>query len=259
MTAVRDWFTTILFWWYITFSNPLWWLVSLPIAAFSILTDPRRRLLHRYTSLWAYHYVSWLPLWKTTWSGRDHIQDDATYMIVANHQSLGDILVLFGLGKHYKWVSKSSIFKVPFVGWNMVANDYVGLKRGDRESILKMLDHCRTHLKKGSSILMFPEGTRSPDGKLKGFKHGAFSLAKELGVPVVPIVIDGSLEALPKHGFMLRNPWHLPVTLSVLEPMVPREDEDAEALMNRVRDVMAKELARLRGLDVSEVVAEGTA
>lgn len=254
MTTLRIWFTTLFLWCYLVISNLIWRLGSLPVAAISILTDKRRRLLHLYSCLWGYHYVACLPLWRASWTGRANVARDKTYMIVANHQSLGDILVLFGLFRHYKWVSKASIFKVPLVGWNMVANDYVGLVRGDKESIASMLDHCRRHLQQGSSILMFPEGTRSATGKLKEFKHGAFTLAQQVGVPVVPIVIDGTLKALPKHGLMIRSPWFMKIQVSVLEPVPPDAASDPGCLAELVRDRMAEELSRLRGLSKHEVL-----
>jgi len=253
VTALRIGFTSLMFWTYLALSTVVWWLGSLPVAAWSIATDPRRRLLHLYSCAWGYHYVACLPLWRARWSGLERIARDQTYMIVANHQSLGDILVLFGLFRHYKWVSKASIFRVPLIGWNMLANDYVGLVRGDRKSIAVMLEECRRHLRQGSSILMFPEGTRSPDGRIKPFKHGAFTLACETGVPIAPIVIDGTLTALPKHGMTIRSPWFLPIRVSVLPPVPARLTDDPAELAQRVREQMIHELARLRGQSRSRV------
>lgn len=234
------------FWSYLALSSP-------PLFAGALLTrvasgpfDRERKLLHLYTSAWAYHYVKLLPLWKTRFSGVHHVQDGRPYVMVANHQSLGDILVLFGLFKHFKWVSKSSIFKVPFIGWNMYLNDYVGLVRGDKESIAKMLDDCRHHLREGSSVMMFPEGTRSTDGEIKPFKHGAFTLAKEFGVPVVPIVIDGTRDALPKHGLVFRQTAPVTIRVHVLEPVPPDAGRDARELSDLVRQKMVLELAAMR-------------
>jgi 1-acyl-sn-glycerol-3-phosphate acyltransferase len=260
VTTLRVWLTTVVFWTYLAISLVVWWLGSLPVALVSALTDRQRRWLHTYSCAWGYHYIACLPLWRVRWSGYEHLPKGGTFVLVANHQSLGDILVLFGLFRHYKWVSKASIFKVPFIGWNMRANDYVGLVRGDRESIANMMAHCRRHLRDGSSILMFPEGTRSVDGRLKAFKHGAFSLAAEAGVPVVPIVIDGTLHALPKHGIMIRSPWFMPVRASILPAVAPDAADSPAALADLVRARMADELARLRGVQQPDVLmAEGRA
>jgi 1-acyl-sn-glycerol-3-phosphate acyltransferase len=93
---------------------------------------------------------------------------------------------------------------------------------------------------------MFPEGTRSTDGEIKSFKHGAFTLATELALPVVPIVIDGTRDALPKHGLMLDHPWGLAIRVHVLDPIAPEAGEPAAAFSTRVREVMVAELAAMR-------------
>jgi 1-acyl-sn-glycerol-3-phosphate acyltransferase len=244
--SLRTWLTTLAFWPYLLVSSGLLFTGAVVTFACTAVFDRRRKLLHLYTCAWAYHYVRALPLWTARFEGIEHIRNDRTYVVVANHQSLGDILVLFGLFKHFKWVSKRAIFRVPFIGWNMSLNDYVQLVRGDPSSIEKMMAACRVHLQRGSSVMMFPEGTRSLDGELKPFKHGAFTLASELDLAVVPIVIDGTRNALPKHGLMLEHPWGLPVRVRVLEPMQPEPAESAASLMERVRARMAAELATLR-------------
>ena len=248
--SIRAGFTTVMFWSYFVVSNAVWWLGSLVVAAFTLPFDPQRRVLHLYTCLWGYHYVGALPLWNTSWTGREKVPKRAT-VLVANHQSWGDILVLFGLFKHYKWVSKSIVFRVPFIGWNMTLNRYVALKRGDPESIAVMLDRCRDHLRNGSSVMMFPEGSRSKDGRIRSFKHGAFSLAQELDVPIVPIVIDGSLKALPKHGLVMRTPWALPVEVRVLDPVMLTGDPLPEQIAV-IRQLMVAELADMRGITPEE-------
>jgi 1-acyl-sn-glycerol-3-phosphate acyltransferase len=245
--TLRAWITSSLFWSYMAGSSPLLWAGALALRGATAPFDRERKLLHMYTSAWAYHYVKLLPLWKTHFEGAEHIKPDRTYILVANHQSLGDILVLFGLFRHFKWVSKREIFKVPFIGWNMKMNDYVGLTRGDASSIERMLDACREHLRRGSSIMLFPEGTRSIDGEMKSFKHGAFTLAKELSIEVVPIVLDGTRDALPKQGLLLRQPKPLQIHVRVLPPVSPDAAPTARALSDLVRTRMQHELAAMRG------------
>jgi 1-acyl-sn-glycerol-3-phosphate acyltransferase len=244
---LRTWLTTLVFWPYLLASSIVLFFGALLLFVCTVPFDRRRAALHLYTCAWAYHYVRALPLWRAEFTGLSNIRRGETYVLVANHQSLGDILVLFGLFKHYKWVSKRVIFRVPFIGWNMWLNDYVGLTRGDPRSIEQMMQECRVHLRKGSSVMMFPEGTRSLDGEIKAFKHGAFTLACELGLPIVPIVIDGTRDALPKHGLLLEAPWWLPVRVRVLPPVDAEAGESASALMERVRSLMIAELAALRG------------
>lgn len=243
----RVWLTTLLFWSYMAVSNMLLWALAVVLFLLTVPFDRQRKLLHLYTCAWAYHYVKILPLWSTHIEGREQIVPGRTYVLVANHQSLGDILVLFGLFKHFKWVSKHEIFKVPFIGWNMRMNDYVGLVRGDAASIEKMLVACRKHLTQGSSVMLFPEGTRSEDGEIKTFKRGAFSLAKELGLELVPIVIDGTRNALPKKGLMLTQEGVLQIRVRVLPPVSPHAADSVEELSALVREQMVRELATLRG------------
>jgi 1-acyl-sn-glycerol-3-phosphate acyltransferase len=151
-----------------------------------------------------------------------------------------DILVLYALFRPFKWVAKAELFRVPFVGWNMWINDYVGIRRGDRESVRQMMAHCRAHLARGTPILLFPEGTRSEDGRLKTFRDGAFRLAMDAGVPVVPVVVTGTGDALPKHGLVLRN--RMSATVRVLDPIDPRGFESSDALREATRATIAAAL-----------------
>jgi 1-acyl-sn-glycerol-3-phosphate acyltransferase len=164
--------------------------------------------------------------------------------MVANHQSLVDILVLFRLFVHFKWVSKVENFRLPFIGWNMTLNRYIELKRGDRASVVRMLRACRETLAQGSSIMMFPEGTRSPDGRLRAFKPGAFELAKDSGQPILPIVVEGTASALPKRGVVLRR--RSPIRITVLDelPHASFADTPVEELCSRVRDLIASHLEK---------------
>ena len=182
---------SVVFWLFVVISSiPLTaiafviWLVTMPF-------DKRRVVLHRFTCFWASLYTWTNPAWPVTITGREHIEAGRTYVLVANHLSLLDILVLFRLFKDFKWVSKAEIFKVPGVGWNMRWNKYIPLKRGDRESIAEMMAASEETLRSGSSIMIFPEGTRSKTGELKDFKRGAFDMARDTDCAIVPIVIRG--------------------------------------------------------------------
>ncbi|OZG71811.1 1-acyl-sn-glycerol-3-phosphate acyltransferase [Hahella sp. CCB-MM4] len=217
--------------------------------------DHRLVYLHRYTCFWAYLYVWSMPAWQVSFIDRHKINPRRTYVVVSNHQSLLDILVVFGLFFHFKWVSKAEIFQVPLIGWNMVLNRYVKLKRGDAESIGQMMSAAETHLKGQSSVYLFPEGTRSFDGRLKSFKPGAFILAKKLGLPILPIVIEGTTHALPKHSleFHGRHPICVKV-MDTIEPESFAQMSDTE-LAEYTRRKFAEELARLRHTSVDQVVA----
>jgi len=162
--------------------------------------DRRLVCLHMFTSFWACLYLWIMPAWSVTAAGREKIRRNATYIVVSNHQSQLDILVAFRLFFPFKWVSKAEVFRLPFIGWNMVLNGYIRLKRGDKESIRQMMAACQKALTRGCSVFFFPEGTRSKTGRLKPFKPGAFILAHQMKLPILAVAINGTKNALPKHS-----------------------------------------------------------
>jgi 1-acyl-sn-glycerol-3-phosphate acyltransferase len=206
--------------------------------------DRNGRALHLYSCAWAQLYFALNPLWSLDVEGREKLPWRGPAVLVANHESLGDILVLFGLYRPFKWVSKRSVFSVPFIGWNMWLNRYVGLVRGNKESIRRMLRHCERWIDRGVPVLLFPEGTRSPDGEVKAFKDGAFALAVKKGCPVFPIVLSGTRRILPKHGFVLREGANC--RMRVLDPVAPEQFAgDVEALRDFVRARIVTEKQRI--------------
>ena len=196
---------SLLFWAFLVTSSLLLFPVAVVIWAVTAPFDRNKRLLHQFTCFWASLYTWLNPAWRVHVEGREKIRREATYVMVANHQSLLDILVLFRLFVHFKWVSKIENFRIPCIGWNMSLNGYVKLRRGDKQSIGEMMSACARVLDGGSSIMMFPEGTRSPDGRLRAFKRGAFTLAQGSGCPLLPILVEGTADALPKRGFVLQG------------------------------------------------------
>ena len=124
------------------------WLVTVPF-------DRRLRVLHLYSCAWASLYSYVFPYWTTTVRNRERLRNDRAYVVVANHQSLLDILVLFRLYRHFKWVSKEEIFRVPFIGWNMTLNRYIRIRRGDKQDAVRMMAACGDALASGSSIMIF--------------------------------------------------------------------------------------------------------
>jgi len=204
---------------FVFLSSSVFFIIAVGIRVCTYPFDKRLWLLHRFTCAWASLYIWIFPPWAVTVIGREKIDPNKTYIIVSNHQSLVDILVAFTLFVHFKWVSKSEIFKVPLIGWNMLLNQYVPLERGRKTSIKKMYSACERHLKLGSSIFLFPEGTRSTTGKMRDFKEGAFVLAKRLEVPILPIVINGSKNAVPKNSLNFHGRTHVHVEiLDALDP-----------------------------------------
>ena len=246
-----------LFWAFLALSSIGMFPVAVLTWAISTPFDRRRWLLHRVTCFWASLYTWLNPAWNVTVRGREKIREDEPCVFVANHLSLLDILVMFRLFSHFKWVSKVENFKVPFIGWNMRLNRYIPLRRGDRTSVVQMMRECERTLAEGSSIMIFPEGTRSPTGRMRGFKTGAFELALKSRVPIQPIVLGGTSDALPKRGFILQG--RHPISITVLD-RIPYESfatMSVEDLTAHVRGVIASQLDEKQLEPTAEVPALG--
>jgi 1-acyl-sn-glycerol-3-phosphate acyltransferase len=166
-------------------------------------------------------------------------------VIVANHQSLTDVMALAALWVQFKWVSKREVFRMPCIGWNMTLNQYVAVDRGSVRNVGHTLAECKAWLQLGVSLLMFPEGTRSKTGALQPFHDGAFKLAAECGCAVVPVVVDGTLPIY--RGWRV---WAFPgtVTIRVLDPVTGQEaGSKVSDFADLVFQRMQHELAIMRG------------
>jgi 1-acyl-sn-glycerol-3-phosphate acyltransferase len=244
-----------------------WWLlvaviavalfpVALLVWAATVAFDPQRRLQHQFTTVWAALYTWLNPVWRVEVRGRERIDPRRAYVMVANHNSLVDIFVLYRLWTHFKWVSKVENFAIPCIGWNMRLNDYVPLVRGQRSSVLQMMDHCRAHLRRGSSVMIFPEGTRSKTGRMRPFKPGAFELALAERLPVLPIAVTGTADAARGKAMWVRPAR---MTVTVLPAIEPSEfgTTDPEALAARVRGVIAAHVPGDHDADAPPLTARG--
>ena len=230
------------FWTFLVLSSIALFPVAVLIWLATIAFDRRLVLLHRFTCFWASLYTWLNPAWPVHVEGREHIRPGVAYVLVSNHQSLVDILVLFRLFKHFKWVSKIENFRVPLIGWNMSMNRYIKLVRGKRESVIRMMRDCEAALAGGNSVMIFPEGTRSLDGHMRPFKSGAFELAQRTRSPIVPIALDGTARALPKRGYLLQGKH--PIRVRVLQPLEPASfaDLSIDELTARVQAAIAAQL-----------------
>ena len=209
------------------------WLVTWPF-------DRDRAVLHAFVNRWCHVlYLSW-PGWRVRIEGREHLPRGPA-VIVVNHRSASDILVAMGLHHPYKFVAKASLFRTPMVGWLMSLMEYVPVRRGTAQAMDRMLGDCAGWLRRGVSVLIYPEGTYSPTHEPLPFKRGAFQLAQAEKVPVVPVVLEGTRGIQGEHGA-----WMGPsarVRLRVLPP-VPVEalGEDPVELAARVRGLYLEAL-----------------
>ena len=220
-------------------------VVFLLAALLDLLTAPfdrNQRLLHGFVCRACHGFLHLNPLWRVTVQGREHIPRGPA-VLVTNHQSMIDILATMGLFRRpFKYVSKASLFELPLVGWAMRMLHYVRLERGRPHSTRRMLDDCRTWLRRGVAVLLFPEGTYAPTEALLHFKPGAFLLAIEEGVPVVPVLTSGTRALMEGDG-----PWLAPrarVTVRVLEPFRIPAGKDAAQAAAETRALFARELGR---------------
>lgn len=217
-------------------------------AAIKVVTfpfDKTGKLVHHWCSLSTHHFIRVSPGWSVKFEGLSSLESNKSYVFVANHQSLMDILVLYGIMYPFKWVSKEEMFRVPVIGWSLTLNQYVRIRRGDGCSTREMLKSCRYWLSRNTSVMMFPEGTRSEDGEIHNFRYGAFKLAADADTPVVPIVIDGTRPIMPKGS--LKIGFRSDIRVKVLAPVYPKDfNYDSHALSNYVRNVMIAELSKIR-------------
>ncbi|HNX69481.1 MAG TPA: lysophospholipid acyltransferase family protein [Candidatus Omnitrophota bacterium] len=204
--------------------------------------DRQARFLHRQCFWWSDGVIGMNPFWQLTVRGLENADPKKTYVIVANHQSLGDIAVLYQTRLQFKWVAKESLFSIPFLGWCLSLCKHIKLRRGDQGSIRNVYREAIDYLKAGMSVLFFPEGTRSETHAMNPFQSGAFKLAITEKIPVLPIAIDGTRDAIPKGDWIMRTKVFC--TLTVLEPIetAGMSRNDVQALSETVRARIAAHL-----------------
>jgi 1-acyl-sn-glycerol-3-phosphate acyltransferase len=237
--SVWTWVSSIIF---ITLALPvalLLWLIAIPF-------DRRRLMNNRWMVIQGIVLTKMSPFWKVVVDGREKIDQNQAYVIVPNHQSMLDIVFFNMLHHRLRWVSKIEVFKIPIVGWEMRMVKYIELVRGNKASVVKMMEKCVESLREGISVVIFPEGTRSLTGAIGKFKPGAFQIAVKTDKPLLPVLIDGTGDILPKKGFIFGN--RSVVRIRVLDPIFPGNfktgDPDELAAMVHAQMVSAMEQLR---------------
>jgi 1-acyl-sn-glycerol-3-phosphate acyltransferase len=202
-------------------------------------------LAHLVGRVWG-RSILWASRIKVTVLGMEHIDPTAPYVYMANHQSMFDILTLLGyLPVQFRWLAKKELFKIPIFGYSMARVGYISIDRSNRRSAIESLNRAAKKIADGVSVVIFPEGTRSADGNLRAFKKGGFYLAIDSRQPIVPVVISGSHEIMPKGVLRVRRGE---ITLSINPPVKTSAYHRAtkEALMERIWSVMDQDLKRLK-------------
>jgi len=185
--------------------------------------------------------------WRLSISGMEHVDPSKRYVVVSNHQSLADIPVVTHVKLDTKFLVKAELFKVPLFGYMLGLSGDIPVDRADRRKAATAMLSAARYLQQGCSIVAFPEGTRSMDGEVLAFHEGPFQLALREGVPVLPVVIEGSGQALPKDSWLIESKHE--ISLRVLEPVSVEGfgPKESGALRDLVRDRVIEELERLRG------------
>jgi 1-acyl-sn-glycerol-3-phosphate acyltransferase len=234
------------------------WLVMVPatlgfgtLSVLSSLVDRRGKLAHACMVAWA---RLGLRVAGTTVrvAGLEHVGREAPQIFAANHQSLVDIMALAAhLPVQFGFVAKAELFKIPFLGWHMRRAGYIPIVRENPRLAARTLLEAADQVRAGTNILIFPEGTRSPDGTLLPFKVGGFLLAAKAGVPIVPVGIAGTRDVVPKKSLRVRE-CACALVIGAPIPTAGIKGEARAELMNQVREAIAVCMARAEKLTVSD-------
>lgn len=233
----------------------LFWMPLLAIVRI-FDRDPARYRTGRMFRKLGYAISNINPNWNVSIDRRyQKLNDRTPFVMVSNHLSNADIPVISNLPWEMKWIAKKELFEFPVLGWMLKLSGDIPVDRQSTNKRAAVFRRCSYYLKQSISVIFFPEGTRSRDGRLNKFAIGAFDLAIREGVDVLPIVVDGTQACLPKKSWLFEPDVY--VKLKVLEPVDVSEFKTGEgiALMEKVRNRIAGQLAEWRGVPVSEVDA----
>jgi 1-acyl-sn-glycerol-3-phosphate acyltransferase len=172
--------------------------------------------------------------------GMGHLNGKGPYIFMSNHQGSYDIFALLGhLPYQFKWLAKKELFSIPFFGWTMAAVGYISIDRGGTRDTVEAMNEAAQKIRDGMSVVIFPEGSRSPDGSIQPFKKGGFTLAIKSKVPIVPVAISGSWAIMPKDKLTVVSGE---IRILVAHPIETENSalKDREVLMKKVRETISK-------------------
>ncbi len=226
------------------------WVAGLPVTGvlfsiilLSLLVDRSGRIVHSIGAFWC-RIILALAGVRVEVRGRENIPGrgkSGPVIFLSNHQGAFDIPILQAyIPTQFRWVAKKSLFSIPVVGWTMTLAGYIGIEREHSKRALRGLLRAAEKIKSGTSVLVFPEGTRSATGRLLPFKKGAFLLARKSGASIVPLAVDGTKDIMKK-GSLMMAPAH--ATLSIGRPF-STEGKTEEELMRKTREDIKNLLGR---------------
>ena len=205
----------------------------------SYLFDRKGKMGHYYAKLWG-KIALLANRVKVRVEGMEDLNGKGPYVFMSNHQGYYDIFVLLGhLPHQFKWLAKKELFSVPFLGWTMAAVGYISIDRGGTRDTVKAMNEAAQKIRDGMSVVIFPEGSRSPDGLIQPFKKGGFTLAIKSKVPIVPIAISGSRDIMPKDSLTV-TPGEIRMLVGHPIEIQHYSLKDRESLMKKVRETISK-------------------
>ena len=221
-------------------------IVSIIVLALTYPFDKSRRWVHECSRLICALLYGVPPFIRRTIDGVENIDPKKAYVMVMNHNSGFDIFAAYKIPLNFRWVSKREVFRVPFMGPLLTIHGDIPIERGNAtKAMAKVLRLGKLWISRGATIAIFPEGTRSKTGEINRFKAGAFTLAKEAGVEILPVVMTGTNEYFRK-GWLVN--WRNRVAIRVLKPVSVEEvaAKEVAELSTEVRERMVLSLAELR-------------
>lgn len=221
------------------------WLIALPIFAlitlFTAITTMlfahwrNAEWLHKIQQFWSRSFF-YLLFVKVNVSGTENIRQGQSYVFVSNHQSMADVFLIYGwLPVIFKWIMKKELRKVPFVGSACAAAGHIFLERGRTGSALSSIKQAEATLHDGVCVVIFPEGTRTKNGQVGRFKRGAFSIAQDLNLPIIPITLQGCYELMPRYCFFAT---HCSVSMHIGKEVNLSDFESQEQAIESIRQIV---------------------
>lgn len=228
------------------------WLVAFPVllvltiltAVFTIVLSPvfPNAQFSYFPARWWGRFFCYLLFIKVKVTGIEKLDPKKSYVIAANHQSIYDIFVVYGwLPMIFKWVMKAELRRIPLVGKACESAGHIFINRKNPVSAKKSLDRAEAQLRNGVSVVVFPEGTRTYTGQMGKFKKGAFRMAADLQLPIVPVTLRGCFERLPRNGFVVTPGL---IEMIIHEPVEVKgyENEKQPELMQKLHDIIESAL-----------------
>lgn len=213
------------------------------VALFTTLFDSSGSRSHRIAVLWA-RISLFIGGVKTTIFNQEVLIPGQSYIFAANHRSAFDIPVLLAkLPIQFRWVAKEGYFKIPLFGWAMKRTGYISINRSNPKQAYQSLVQAAQRVSEGTSIVIFPEGTRQATDKLGEFKKGLFTLALKSKKPLVPVAIKGSGRVLSKGQYTI-TPGTIAIVLGNPIPTEGYQKKDIETLMKKVREAIEENLSK---------------